>query len=180
MSTPKPKPMPSWPPSPVMATRFPSMSTRVSFGSKPLKFGVTLPSPPLAMFWLMFPPISCGRLVRKSVALRTPNFSMSAERYVSTGLGPTSSAVGMFEPVTMTRSTSAIPVVSWPNVTAAKINGHIAEPMLGTRPTRRTPGWHGILFRTGRSHSSKPAPPQTSNHLFDEFPKENDSARHLP
>ena len=32
---------------------------------------------------------------------------MSAGRYVSTGFGPVSSAVGMFDPVTMTRSTSA-------------------------------------------------------------------------
>src|SRR6266481_956672 len=36
-----------------------------------------------------------------------PNFSMSCGRYVSTGFGPVSSAVGMFEPVTTTRSTSA-------------------------------------------------------------------------
>src|SRR6516162_10958343 len=33
---------------------------------------------------------------------------MSCGRYVSTGLGPVSSAVGMFEPVTTTRSTSAV------------------------------------------------------------------------
>src|SRR5215813_2550010 len=32
---------------------------------------------------------------------------MSCGRYVSTGFGPVSSAVGMFEPVTTTRSTSA-------------------------------------------------------------------------
>src|SRR6058998_3690838 len=37
-----------------------------------------------------------------------PNFSMSCGRYVSTGFGPVSSAVGMFEPVTTTRSTSAV------------------------------------------------------------------------
>src|SRR6476659_4562596 len=36
-----------------------------------------------------------------------PSFSMSCGRYVSTGFGPVSSAVGMFEPVTTTRSTSA-------------------------------------------------------------------------
>src|SRR5436190_5501974 len=33
---------------------------------------------------------------------------MSCGRYVSTGFGPVSSAVGMFEPVTTTRSTSAV------------------------------------------------------------------------
>src|SRR5438445_10980646 len=32
---------------------------------------------------------------------------MSSRRYVSTGFGPVSSAVGMFEPVTMTRSVVA-------------------------------------------------------------------------
>src|SRR5437773_4728762 len=36
-----------------------------------------------------------------------PSFSMSCGRYVSTGYGPVSSAVGMFEPVTATRSTAA-------------------------------------------------------------------------
>jgi hypothetical protein len=97
------------PPNPVMATRFPSIRTNVSLGNKPRKFGTTLPSPPLAIFWLMVEPISCGSLVSRSVALRTPNFSMSLARYVSTGFGPTSSAVGMFEPVTITRSTSALP-----------------------------------------------------------------------
>src|SRR5215831_13156299 len=33
---------------------------------------------------------------------------MSCGRYVSTGFGPVSSAVGMFDPVTTTRSTSAV------------------------------------------------------------------------
>ena len=42
----------------------------------------------------MVVPISCGRLVSKSVALRMPSFSMSAGRYVSTGFGPISSARG--------------------------------------------------------------------------------------
>ena len=66
-----------------------------------------MPSPPLAMFWLIVPPASCGIKVVRSVALRMPSFSMSCGRYVSTGFGPVSSAVGMFEPVTTTRSTSA-------------------------------------------------------------------------
>jgi hypothetical protein len=77
------------------------------------------------MFRLTVLPDSCGRKVWKSVALRMPNFSMSAGRYVSTGFGPISSAVGMFEPVTTTRSNSAVaPVVTgaadgegfWPDV----------------------------------------------------------------
>ena len=96
------------------ATRFPSTSTRVSLANKPRRLNWTVPSPPLPMFRLVVAPDCCGRKVVRSVALRMPSFSMSAGRYVSTGLGPFSSAVGMFEPVTMTRSTSAIaPVVTW-------------------------------------------------------------------
>src|SRR5262249_41999985 len=60
------------------------------------------------MFRFTVPPASCGKKVCRSVALRMPSFSMSLGRYVSTGFGPVSSAVGMFEPVTMTRSTSAV------------------------------------------------------------------------
>src|SRR5213595_813438 len=59
------------------------------------------------MFWLIVPPASCGMNVVRSVALRIPSFSMSCGRYVSTGFGPVSSAVGIFEPVTTTRSSSA-------------------------------------------------------------------------
>ena len=44
----------------------------------------TVPSPIpigiLEVFWLAVKPISCGSLVRKSVALRTPNFAMSKGR----------------------------------------------------------------------------------------------------
>ena len=80
---------------------------------KPRRLNWTVPSPPLAMFRFWVPPDCCGRKVVRSLALRMPSFSMSAGRYVSTGLGPVSSAVGMFEPVTMTRSTSAVaPVVA--------------------------------------------------------------------
>src|SRR6266481_3293266 len=89
------------------ATRFPSTSTKVSLPNKPRRLNWTVPSPPLAMFRLTVPPASCGRKVVRSVALRMPSFSRSLGRYVSTGLGPVSSAVGMFDPVTITRSTSA-------------------------------------------------------------------------
>src|SRR5207237_3641608 len=61
------------------------------------------------MFRLVVPPASCGRKVVRSVALRIPSFSMSCGRYVSTGFGPVSSAVGMFDPVTITRSATASP-----------------------------------------------------------------------
>ena len=94
-------------PSEPVATRFPSTSTRVSLGNKPRRFNCTVPSPPFPMFVLRVPPASCGIMVCRSVELRTPSFAMSSTRYVSTGFGPVSSAVGMFEPVTITRSAVA-------------------------------------------------------------------------
>ena len=50
-------------------------------------------------------------------------FEVCRSRYVSTGFGPVSSAVGIFEPVTMTRSTSAAPgaAACWANAFAVKI-----------------------------------------------------------
>src|SRR5262245_14187524 len=91
------------------ATRLPSIRIKVSFGNRPRRLNWTVPSPPLPMFRFTVPPASCGMNSCRSVALRIPSFSMSCGRYVSTGLGPVSSAVGMFEPVTTTRSTSAAP-----------------------------------------------------------------------
>ena len=75
-------------------TRFPSMRTRVSFGSKPRRLGMTVPSPKPRVFWVLVLPISWGKLVSRSVALRMPSFSISAGRYVSTGFGPTSCCRG--------------------------------------------------------------------------------------
>jgi hypothetical protein len=73
-----------------------------------------------------------------------PSFSRSAGRYVSTGFGPTSSAVGMFEPVTITSATIAtrrsasrdVDMVCWPNDTEARSKGtptmlHPAHQMNG-------------------------------------------------
>src|SRR5215471_14184686 len=78
------------------------------------------------MFRLVVAPDCCGRKVVRSVALRMPSFSISAGRYVSTGFGPTSCAVGMFEPVTITRSTSMTPdaAVSCANVFASRPTKH--------------------------------------------------------
>src|SRR6266403_149273 len=88
------------------------------------------------MFRLVVAPDCCGRKVVRSVALRMPSFSMSAGRYVSTGFGPVSCAVGMFEPVTITRSISVTPdaVVSWANAFGAKT---VRPPTLAMRATRR-------------------------------------------
>src|SRR5438552_6396318 len=105
------------------ATRFPSINTNVSLGNRPRRLACTVPSPPLPILRFTVPPASCGRKVCKSWALRMPSFSMSVGRYVSTGFGPVSSAVGIFEPVTMTRSTSAAPgaAACWANAFAVKI-----------------------------------------------------------
>ena len=77
MSTPLPNPTAFNEP---RATRFPSMSTRVSLGNKPRTLNWTVPSPPLLMFRFVVPAASCGRKVVRSVALRTPSFSISAGR----------------------------------------------------------------------------------------------------
>src|ERR1700756_75896 len=86
----------------------------------------------------------------RSVGVRTPNRVMSSRRYVSTGFGPTSSAVGMFEPVTITRSAVAsaapalgamfVPVVAgggggavWARALVAMINGNTTATARATR-----------------------------------------------
>ena len=52
------------------------------FGQQTAQIGydAAIPPPTPLAFWLMVEPISCGSLVSRSVALRTPNFSMSAGR----------------------------------------------------------------------------------------------------
>src|SRR5205807_8288746 len=93
---------------------------------------------PLPMLRLTVPPASCGRKVCRSCALRMPNFSMSLGRYVSTGLGPVSSAVGIFEPVTITRSTSATPEVPAPCANTFPTNSR-QPPTLAAKATRTDP-----------------------------------------
>src|SRR5205085_6673721 len=51
--------------------------------------------------------LTVGRLMRNCAVVRSPDLAMLSRLYVSTGFGPTSSAVGIFEPVTMTRSACA-------------------------------------------------------------------------
>src|SRR5262245_31319718 len=70
---------------------------------------------------------------------------MSCGRYVSTGFGPVSSAVGIFEPVTTTRSTSAVDGAAAPgsagtagagncaNALDARINGNPAPAIKARR-----------------------------------------------
>ena len=52
--------------------------------------------------------LATGRFLSSASALRSPDLLIKSRLIFNTGLGPTSSAVGMFEPVTMTRSASAV------------------------------------------------------------------------
>src|SRR5262245_33997733 len=58
-----------------------------------------------------------------------PSFSMSCGRYVSTGFGPVSSAVGMFEPVTITRSSSAVDGAAAPGSAGTAGAGNCANAL---------------------------------------------------
>ena len=59
-----------------------------------------------------------------SSVVRSLDFSMRSRLIDKTGLGPTSDAVGMFDPVTITRSVSAVSfgvgVTSWPGLLIAE------------------------------------------------------------
>src|SRR6266478_1661453 len=85
---------------------------RVALASKPRSAIVAAPTVVLEPFSLfeigiMFA-LAMGRLWRNCSVVRSPDLLIESRLYVSTGFGPTSSAVGMFEPVTMTRSASAV------------------------------------------------------------------------
>ncbi len=63
---------------------------------------------PVALFDTGTPlAFATGRLRMSSSALRSPRLLIKSRLMFKTGFGPTSSAVGMLEPVTMTRSASA-------------------------------------------------------------------------
>src|SRR6266576_4773103 len=57
---------------------------------------------------------------------------MSSLRYVSTGLGPTSSAVGMFEPVTIT---STVVATGWPPVSGVGVTSCANATKTGANTT---------------------------------------------
>src|SRR5439155_26834766 len=84
---------------------------RVALSSKPRRAIVAAPTAVLEPFSLfeiaiMFA-LAMRRLWRNCSVVNSPDLVMFSRLYVSTGLGPTSSAVGIFEPVTMTRWASA-------------------------------------------------------------------------
>src|SRR2546428_14066898 len=93
-------------------TRRPSTNTSVAPGSKPrspiaaVPLGPDWPVPLLLTGTL--DPLNIGCLWSScSVVVPAPDLLIRSRLRLNTGFGPTSSAVGMFEPVTMTRSASA-------------------------------------------------------------------------
>src|SRR5256886_8552149 len=94
------------------ATRRPSIRMRVALASKPRSATVAAPTAVLEPFSLFeigttFA-FTTGRLRRNCSVVCSPDLLMLSRLKSKTGFGPTSSAVGMFEPVTMTRSASAV------------------------------------------------------------------------
>ena len=94
------------------AIRRPSTRTRVALGSNPRSETAAAPTAVLEPFSLFETGITLeltiGRLSRNPSVVRWPDFCMSSWVKLSTGFGPTSSAVGIFEPVTTTRSAVAV------------------------------------------------------------------------
>jgi len=104
--------------------RWPSIKTSVSLGSKPRGEMDDAPGVlPAPLFEVGTPlgPATVVFLINSS-AVRSPDFSIKSRLIVKTGFGPTSSAVGMFDPVTMTRSTSAW-AAEPPEVASARSTG---------------------------------------------------------
>src|ERR1043166_2208536 len=85
-----------------------AIKTSVSLGSKPRNEMDDAPGVlPAPLFELGTPlgPAMVVFLINSS-DVRSPAFSTKSRLMANTGFGPTSSAVGIFEPVTITRSTS--------------------------------------------------------------------------
>src|SRR6266487_6536215 len=95
-------------------TRRPSISTSVAPGSKPRSESAALPTGPdwlvpLLLTGILAPPTTGCLWSSCSAVVPAPDLLIRSRLRLYTGFGPTSSAVGMFEPVTITRSTSAAP-----------------------------------------------------------------------
>src|SRR5437773_1702657 len=96
------------------ATRRPSTRTSVAPGSKPRSAIAADPAGPdwpvpLLLTGTLDPFIIGSLWSSCSVVVPAPALLIRSRLRLNTGFGPTSSAVGMFEPVTITRSTSAAP-----------------------------------------------------------------------
>src|SRR5437870_2464153 len=94
------------------ATRRRSSSTNVAPGSKPRSASAADPDGPdwpvpLLLTGILDPFITGCLWSSCSVVVPAPDLLIRSRLRLNTGFGPTSSAVGMSEPVTITRSTSA-------------------------------------------------------------------------
>src|SRR5206468_6616431 len=121
------------------ATRRWSISTSVAPGSKPRSASAAVPAGPaplVALFWtgIVAPFITGSLWSNCSAVVPAPDLLIRSRLILNTGFVPTSSAVGMAEPVTITRSTSA--VWSWPDVFGGKT---MENPAVAARATGRNP-----------------------------------------
>src|SRR5437868_13746566 len=96
------------------AARRPSSSTSVAPGSKPRSPSAAVPDGPdwdvpLLLTGTLAPFITGCLWSSCSVVVPAPDLLIRSRLRLNTGFGPTSSAVGILEPVTITRSTSAAP-----------------------------------------------------------------------
>src|SRR5213594_4356847 len=94
------------------ATRRRSIITSVAPGSKPRSESAAVPDGPdwlVPLFWtgILDPPITGCLWSSCSVVVPAPDLLIRSRLRLNTGFGPTSSAVGIIDPVTITRSTSA-------------------------------------------------------------------------
>src|SRR5438445_13600113 len=94
------------------AARRRSISTNVAPGSKPRSTIAADPAGPdwlvpLLLTGILDPPITGCLWSSCSVVVPAPDLLIRSRLRLNTGFGPTSSAVGMSDPVTITRSTSA-------------------------------------------------------------------------
>src|SRR5438477_516164 len=137
------------------ATRRRSTSTNVAPGSKPCSAIAAVPvgpdwPVPLLLTGILEPFIIGCLWSSCSVVVPEPDLLIRSRFRLNTGFGPTSSAVGMSEPVTITRSTSAAGAAAAPggggggacaNAFDATMNGN---PTLATNAMRTNPN----LFST--------------------------------
>src|SRR5437773_8764525 len=101
------------------ATRRPSTSTSVAPGSRPRSPSAAVPDGPDWLVPLLLTgilvPFTTGSLWSSCfVVVPAPDLLIRSRLRLNTGIGPTSSAVGIYEPVTITRLTSAAGAESAP------------------------------------------------------------------
>src|SRR6201993_3643811 len=145
------------------ATRRRSISTNVAPGSKPCSATAAVPvgpdwAVPLLLTGILDPFITGSLWSSCSVVVPEPDLLIRSRLMLNTGFGPTSSAVGISEPVTITRSTSAAGAAApggggaWPNPFDATMNGN---PAVATSAMRTNPNLSNTFFIIGFSVTSR-------------------------